>query len=118
MANAYAAVLAADMASERASRRVSDGFAWDVLPYVRGQTLAWRDPTVNGGVDSHGTPWGSVTWDNIVWDSLTWEEIAWESFNWTEIAWEEIAWEDIAWESTTPSMGSLSSNGSGWKLVE
>ena len=117
MADAYAAVLATDRVSDAIPYRVSDGFAWDALPYVQGQPLVWRDPGFNGGVDSNGTPWSSVTWDSIVWDAVTWEAIAWGSFNWTEIAWEDIAWEDIAWESTTPSMTSLSSAGSGWKLV-
>jgi len=117
MADAYAAVLATDRVSDAIPYRVSDGFAWDALPYVQGQPLVWRDPGFNGGVDSNGTPWSSVTWDSIVWDAMTWEAIAWGSFNWTEIAWEDIAWEDIAWESTTPSMTSLSSAGSGWKLV-
>ena len=111
MANAYAAVRALDNRID-ADANVSDGFAWDMRPYVQGQPLVWRDPTFNGGVDSSGRPWSSVTWDNIVWDDVTWQQLAWEAFQWNEIAWEDIAWEDIAWESATPLPGG------GWRLVD
>ena len=114
LANAYAAVSAVGVGGPSNAYRVSDGFAWDMLPYLKGQPLVFRDLTFNGGVDSRGTPWSSVTWANVVWDDVTWQEIAWESFNWNSITWEEIAWEDIAWETTTTPP----SDGSGWRLLD
>lgn len=118
MVDALAAVSAADADRDVSSYRVSDGFASDVLPYLQGQTLVWKSLTYNGGVDSRGTPWSSVTWANIAWDSITWEDIAWESFTWTDIAWESLAWTDISWETTTLSMRSLSGGtSSGWSVL-
>ena len=114
--NVAAAVASADPASDFASVPVSDGFATSTYSLVYGQPLSWRDLTFNGGVDSAGTPWGSVTWTNIVWDPITWQDLMWESFNWSTVSWQDAYWEDAFWETTTLNVNTLGTRG-GWKLV-
>jgi serine protease AprX len=114
--NVAAAVASADPASDFASVPVSDGFATSTYSFIYGQPLSWRDLTFNGGVDSAGTPWGSVTWTNIVWDPITWQDLMWESFNWSTVSWQDAYWEDAFWETTTLNVNTLGTRG-GWRLV-
>jgi hypothetical protein len=110
--DALAAVGGADTAAEVTTLPVSDGFAAEVFPFVYGQPLRWRDASLNGGVDSRGTPWNDITWDTLVWDDLTWQNLAWEAFNWLSVSWQDIAWEDIAWEDIMWETGSRGPTGS------
>jgi serine protease AprX len=111
--DALAAVGSSATRSWRDGSRVSDGFAQIVLPLVRGQSITWESLSFNGGVDSRGTAWSSVTWDDISWDSVTWEDISWEDISWELVSWESVAAEDISWEMTFEPL----SGGAGWAPV-
>ena len=110
LVDALAAVGSTNRTSWDDSARVSDGFAQMVYPLIYGKTLS-LDVSVNGGVDSTGTPWANVSWGGISWDAITWEAINWDVIAWNGITWESIAQQDVTWEgSFTP----LSSSGPGW----
>src|SRR5437667_12119543 len=91
MLNAVAAVGDVDPAQDYSLLRVTDAFASDMFAYLVGQPFVWRDPTYNGGLDSSGVPWGSVTWENVTWDSVTWENTTWEAFSWLNTTWETVS---------------------------
>ncbi len=108
MINAFAAVSSLEPGNEYTPSRVTDAFAKDMLKFVSGQPIVWRNLTYNGGVDSKGIPWANITWANITWENITWENITWEAFTWTNITWENITWENITWElSSTLSLNVL-----------
>jgi hypothetical protein len=90
-----------------------------MFTFVKGQPLVWRDLTFNGGVDSMGRPWSTVTWSNIVWDSLTWEALTWEAFTWSNATWESVTALSTTWEAVaTLSLGALASSTPGWAPLD
>ena len=110
MVNAPAAVAAADQMPS-ADAPVSTGFASEMLPLLYGQPIAWRDLTLNGGVDSSGVPWSDVSWSNVTWDALTWQNLNWEAFNWSAVTWQDISWEGITWEDISWELVPLKEKG-------
>ena len=111
--DAFAAVGSSDTRARRDGSRVSDGFAQMIMPLVYGQSITWESLSFNGGVDSKGRAWSSVTWDDIAWDSVTWEDISWEDISWESVSWDSVAAEDISWEMTFEPL----SGGAGWTPV-
>jgi serine protease AprX len=119
MVDAMAAVTNIDPALEYSVFRVTDQFATDMLTYLQGQPLVWRDLTFNGGLDPAGRPWATVTWGNISWESITWENISWEAFTWANVSWEAVSSLSVSWETAEAlSMGSLGSRGAGWDPLD
>jgi serine protease AprX len=118
--DAFAAVTKPQAAAPYTPYPASAAFAEQVFTKLYGQTIAWRDLSFHGGVDSQGISWTAVTWADITWDSITWEDITWEAFDWQGITWEDITWEDITWEGVTWEIAApYGDNTSGsWGLVD
>jgi serine protease AprX len=112
--DAYAAVTKSPVAAPFSKYPASGAFAEQVFAMLYGQPLVWRDPSFNGGVDSHGVPWASVTWENITWDGITWESVTWEAFDWQGITWEGLTWEDVTWDTRSGPRGARGA----WELVD
>jgi serine protease AprX len=119
MVDALAAVISIDPALEYSTLRVTDQFATDMLAYLRGQPIVWKDPTYHGGVDALGQPWATVTWANVSWETVTWENVSWEAFTWTNVSWEAVSALTVTWETLgTLSLGTLGSRGAGWAPLD
>jgi serine protease AprX len=116
LVNASAAVGSTDSADDVWASPVSDGLATEMLALLVGQSLVWRDPSYNGGVDSNGVRWSDITWNTITWNTITWENISWSAFNWAGITWEGITWEEITWETTSENVNTIG-GARGWVLV-
>ena len=104
-----------DLVAEYPGARVADALASQLFAQLYGQPLPLKSLSYNGGTDSRGTPWSSVTWDDVIWDSITWDNIAWEAFHWDNIAWESICW-DVA--PVTAPLGTATPGTLAWSLVD
>jgi serine protease AprX len=113
LVNAVAAVAATDQTAGAAVDMVSAGLASQMYSFLYGQPIAWRDLAFNGGVDSNGVAWPSVSWENISWDAVTWQNVSWEAFNWAAVSWQDISWEGVTWEDISWETLTHKSNGKG-----
>ena len=113
LVNAVAAVAATDQTAGAGVDMVSAGFASQMYSFLYGQPITWRDLAFNGGVDSNGVAWPSVSWGNISWDAVTWQNLSWEAFNWAAVSWQDISWEGVTWEDISWETLIPKSNGKG-----
>jgi subtilisin family serine protease len=117
LATALPLALTGDLVAEYPASRVADALAAQLFTALYGQTIQWLSLTYNGGVDSSGTSWSSVTWDNVGWDAITWDNVGWDSFNWDNVGWDNVGWDNVGWD-TGP--GALITIGSApdWNTVD